>query len=197
MTSSTNQGTQQHLLDTPLLTYSMVQNHPACILCAQLLQSHTGWFTSVQVLLETRAALIRIYNVADALATQKLRQLTRLPIQVIELNEAATFDAMTVSEQLGLDLTDAVLLRLMQTSGATRLATDDQRLLQACSRFGIVTHCPISPVLRQQIAAWEAATLPRKGLPRILGRVHDWLEQGYPQAALDFWSQTNHGNHLP
>jgi len=104
---------------------------------------------------------------------------------------------MSTAEAMGIDLTDAVLLQTAQAQGALWLATDDSKLMQACQQVGITPETPIDATLRQQMAAWEVANLPAKGLPRVLRQVHQWLSQTHPQAAQDFWSQTGGGNHLP
>jgi hypothetical protein len=92
---------------------------------------------------------------------------------------------------------DAMLLEVARSQDATALATDDTKLAGACSKLGITSENPISAALREQMAAWEAANLPAKGLPRVLRQVHQWLSRQHPQAASDFWSQTGAGSHLP
>src|SRR5438874_1678108 len=103
---------------------------------------------------------------------------------------------MSVSDTLGIDLTDALLLQAARERGVLRLATDDGKLAQALPQTGIEAENPIDDALRPQIAQWEAANLPAKGLPRVLRRVHEWLDQTAPQVAQDFWSHTGGGSHL-
>jgi hypothetical protein len=110
---------------------------------------------------------------------------------------ATALAAMNTADALNIDLTDAVLLQVAQARGASWLATDDSKLAWACQQVGITPETPIDAVLRQQIAAWEAANLPAKGLPRVLCQIHQWLSQTHPQAAQDFWSRTGGGSHLP
>lgn len=57
MTTSSNVGPPIQVLDTPLLVYSLLQNHPASSVCSQYIQSQGIWTTSSLVLLETRAIL--------------------------------------------------------------------------------------------------------------------------------------------
>jgi len=184
-------------LDTPILVYSLLDGHPASAACDQLLRGQSGWFTSPLVLLESYAILTKVYDVAVPLATQKLAQTVLLPIQVVDLGIQATLDVWQSVATSGLDSADAALLQLTQNVGAKELATDDQRLMQACKSVGITARCPLDSILRQQVAVWEAANLPSKGLPRILRRIHQWLVQAHPQAAVDFWSQTGGGAHIP
>lgn len=86
-------------------------------------------------------------------------------------------------------MTDPVLLQAARTRGANILATDDRKLVQACHQVDITVENPIGASLRQQMASWEAANLPQKGLPRILRQIHQWLEQNYQQAAEDSGSK--------
>jgi predicted nucleic acid-binding protein len=196
MTSSSSPSLERGL-DSALVVYSLVQGHPAALPSEQFLRAHSGWFTSPLVLLEASHILTRVYAVAAADATNKLAQFAAGPLVVLDLDAAATLAALHLAEQHGLDLTDAVLLHLAHQHRAPYLATDDQRLAQACRHFGITPQSPINTILAGQIAAWEAGNLAVKGLPRILRRVHEWLGQSHPQAAQDFWSLTGGGTHLP
>ena len=184
-------------LDTAVLVYSLLQGHPAAQPCDQFLLAHSGWFTSPLVLLEARHILTRVYAVTAADATAKLTQVAAGPLVLLDLDARGTVSALQLADTHGLDLTDGVLLHLAQRHGATYLATDDQRLAQVCNQLGITPQSPIDAALRKQITAWEAAHVTPKGLTRILRRVHDWLSQGHPQAAADFWSLTAGGSHLP
>lgn len=197
MTTSSSAPALACALDTPILVYSLLNGHPASAVCDQLLRSQSGWFTSPLVLLESYAILTKVYDVAVPLAAQKLAQTVHLPIQVVDLDVQATLVVLQNVATLGLDSTDAALLALTQNLGAKELATDDQRLMHACTSVGISARCPLDTALRQQIAAWETANLPVKGLPRILRRIQQWLASGYPQAAVDFWSKTGGGAHIP
>jgi predicted nucleic acid-binding protein len=196
MTSSSSPPLERGL-DTMLLVYSAVQGHPAAAACEQFLRGHTGWFTSPLVLFEAKATLTKVYGVSAGAATQKLTQLAAVPVTVLPLEEPAALSALQVADTLGVDLTDAVLLDLCRAVGARSVATEDQRLAQVCSQVGLLIESPLGPVLRQQVAAWEAGNLAVKGLARVLRRVHAWLCQTHPQASQDFWTQTGAGTHLP
>ena len=196
MTSSSSPPLERGL-DTMILVYSLLQGHPAEQPCEQFLRTHSGWFTSPFVLAEAKHILTRVYSVDAASATAKLLQFATGPVVLLDLDQATISAAFSFADTNGLDLTDAVLLHLTRQHGAGHLATDDQRLMQTCPSFGITPISPFDAVLRQQVAAWEVAHLPAKGLPRILGRVHQWLSQAHPQAAQDFWSHTGGGIHLP
>ena len=196
MTSSSNPPPQRGL-DTMILVYSFLPGHPAELPCEQFLRSYSGWFTSPLVLMEAKTILTKVYSVSASTATAKLLQFAGGPVVLLPLDQAAVTAALHLADAHGLDLTDAVLLHLAHQHGAGYLATEDQHLAQACAQFGITPESPLDATLRQQVAAWETANLPSKGLARILRRVHQWLGQTYPQAAQDLWSKTGGGNHLP
>jgi len=196
MTSSSSPLLERGL-DTMVLVYSFLQGHPAALPCEHFLRSHSGWFTSPFVLAEAKHILTRVYDVDAGTATAKLLQFAAGPLVLLDLDRAALSAAFSFADTLGLDLTDAVLLYLSRQHGAGHLVTDDQRLTQACPPFGITPTSPLDAALRQQVAAWEIAHLPPKGLPRILRRVYQWLSQTHPPVAQEFWSYTGAGSHLP
>jgi predicted nucleic acid-binding protein len=180
-----------------LLVYSLLQGHPASVLCEQFVRAQAGWFTSPLVLFEAKNILTKVYSVAAGDATKKLLQFAAGPVALLDLDAAGAVATLQLADTHGLDLTDAVLLHLAQRHGAGYLATEDNRLAQACPQLGITPQSPLDAALRQQVAAWEAANLPSKGLARVLRRVYQWLSQTHPQAAHDFLSATGGGNHLP
>lgn len=196
MTSSSNPPLERGL-DTMILVYSLLQGHPANGPCEQLIRAHTGWFTSPMVLIEAKHILAKVYSVDPATATTSLLQVASGPVVLLDLDQTTILAALPFADANGLDITDAVLLNLTRRHGAAYLATEDQRLVQACGAAGITVLSPIDAALRQAVAAWEAAHVPPKGLPRVLRRVHQWLSQSYAQAAQDFWSSTASGSHLP
>jgi predicted nucleic acid-binding protein len=196
MTSSSSVPLERGL-DTVVLVYSLLQGHPAALPAEQFLRARSGWFTSPLVLFEAKNVLTKVYNADPNDVTQKLTQFATGPVVLLDLDPVLATSALHLANAHGLDLTDAVLLQLTHQHGASYLATEDQRLAQACSQFGITPESPLDVALRQQVAAWEAANLAPKGLARVLRRVHQWLGQAHPQAAQDFWAQTGNGSHLP
>jgi predicted nucleic acid-binding protein len=184
-------------LDAMLIVYSLLNNHPASIPCEQFIRCRAGWFTTSVTLLEAKAILSKVYAVDSALVSQKLAQFVAGPVVIVEVDMASALAAMNLSDVLGIDLTDAVLVHALQTHSAVWLATDDRKLAQACRQVGITPETPIDDVLRQEMVEWETSRLPAKGLPRLLRRIHHWLNQTYPHVANDFWSWTGEGSHLP
>src|SRR5262245_23037599 len=136
MTSSSSPVLERGL-DTAILVYSLLQGHPAAQPCEQFLRAHSGWFTSPLVLLEANHVLTRVYGVSATDATTKLIQVAAGPLVLLDLDVAATISAFQLADAHQLDHTDAVLLHLAHRHKVRDLATDDQRLAQACVHFGI------------------------------------------------------------
>jgi predicted nucleic acid-binding protein len=196
MTSSSNPPIERGL-NAMLIVYSLLSNHPASTACEQFIRTLTGWFTTTFTLFEAKAILTKVYTVDAPLASHKLAQFAAGPIVVTAVDSPTALAAISLADTHSIDLTDAVLLYTAQARGASRLATDDSKLAQACRQVGITPETPVDAALRQQMAAWEAANLPAKGLPRLLRQIHQWLNRISPQTAQDFWSQTGGGSHLP
>jgi predicted nucleic acid-binding protein len=180
-----------------VLVCSLLQGHPAMGACERFLRAHSGWFTSPWVLFEAKAVLTKVYGESAPAATQKLAQVAGGPIALVDMDPADVAAILQLADTHARDQTDAVLLHLTQHSRAPYLATDDARLAQVCAKVGITVLSPMDAVLRQAVGAWESAHLPPKGLPRVLRRVHQWLNQTNAQTAQDFWSNTGSGSHLP
>src|SRR5438067_1179613 len=142
MTSSSSPALERGL-DTMLLVYSVLQGHPAAVPCEQFLRAHTGWFTSTLVLAEAKNILTKVYSVNTADATKTLLQYAAGPVALLDLDAAVLRAALQLADTLTLDLTDAVLLHLARHHGAAFLATEDQRLAQACAQFGMTPQSPL------------------------------------------------------
>ncbi len=196
MTSSSSPALERGL-DAMLIVYALLDTHPASAISEQFIRARAGWFTTATSLLEAKAVLTKVYGVDAASATQKLATLIKGLVEVLPVDVKVVLDAMRLVDTLGLDLSDAVLLSSVLTQGATKLATDDRRLAQASRQAGLTVENPVDDALRQQMAQWELANLPAKGLPRILRQIYGWLSSTHPQAASEFWSQTGGGSHLP
>lgn len=184
-------------LDTMVLVYSLLRGHPAETACEQLLRTQSGWFTSASVIFEAKGVLTKVYGEDPLVVSQKLVQIANGPLVVLGLGAADLPAVLGLVDAHALDFTDAALLHLARQNAARYLVTDDQHLAQMCGNVGITPVSPIDATLRQAVAAWEIQHVPPKGLPRVLRRVHSWLNQSHAQAAQDFWSRTGAGSHLP
>ena len=196
MTLSSNQIAPRGL-DAMLIVYSLLDSHPASAVCESFIRERPRWVTTTLTLLEAKAILTKVYVVDATLASQRIAQFSAGPIEIIEVDLPMTLAAIQIADMLGIDITDAVLVQASLTRGAKILATDDRKLIQACSQIDLVPETPIDDLLREQMADWETRNLPQKGLPRILKRIYHWLHQHNQQISEEFWSQTGGGSHLP
>lgn len=184
-------------LDAAPIIYSLLSGHPASTLCEGYIRGHSGWLTTSVTLLEVDAVLRKVYGVAPALVAAKLGQFTAGPITVVAVDGALAVSAMTTANSLGIDLADAVLLESCRGQGVSIIATDDEKFAHACTQLGFTAETPLDPATRQQIATWESANLPAKGLARVLFHIRHWLAQQDSKTAQEFWNQSGAGSHLP
>lgn len=106
--------------------------------------------------------LTKVYGENPVLTTHKLVQFASGPIVLVDLDASDVATVLTLSDAHALDLTDAILLHLVQRHGASYLATEDQRLSTMCAQFGITALSPVDATLRRAVVGWEAAHLPRR-----------------------------------
>jgi hypothetical protein len=133
--------------------------------------------------------LIAVYGVSENDADAKFTD-WRNALVVEDLTAAVATAALTLRRSSGVDFNDAVLLESARQRGVTIMATDDSQLALACATMGIQVENPVTPAVRAQMATWENQNLPAKGLPRVLLRVHRWIEQHDAALARVFHSAT-------
>jgi predicted nucleic acid-binding protein len=197
ISSSSAHATLERALDSMLIVYSLIDQHPASSVCEEFVRSRGGRFTTPLAFLEVKSVLTKVYGVPPAQSTQKLQVLATSAVGVLPLDSTTVVEALELADRHSIDLTDAVLLRTAQSVGARLVATDDARLARACASLDIDTESPVAGELRSSIAEWEGGHLPEKGLPRVLRRVHAWLTGSDPDLAREFWSATAGGSRLP
>ena len=133
--------------------------------------------------------LVAVYGVTETEAERKFTELCKA-LTVAELARDLAEAATALRQAHGVDFNDAVLLETARRHGVTTLATDDSQLALACAAMGIQVENPVTAAVRAQMTNWENQNLPAKGLPRILLRVHRWIEQHDPALAQVFHSAT-------
>ena len=176
-------------IDSNLLVYASLANHPAMMACEQYIAGYPVWVTSIVNLVELRRVLVGVYGVSESDADAKFTDL-RKALVVEDLTAAVAEAALSLRQSYGIDFNDAVLLESSRQRGVTVLATDDSQLAIACATMGINVENPVTPAVRAQMTNWENQNLPAKGLPRILLRVHRWIDQHDAALARDFHSAT-------
>jgi predicted nucleic acid-binding protein len=176
-------------IDSNLLVYASLANHPATVACEQYIAASPEWVTNVANLVELHRVLVAVYGVLESDADTKFTDLCNALV-VDDLTLPVAIAALPVRRSYGIDFNDAVLLESCRRRGATVLATDDSQLGLACASFGIAVENPVTAAVRAQMTHWEHQNLPAKGLPRVLLRVHRWIEQHDPALAGVFHSAT-------
>ncbi len=104
---------------------------------------------------------------------------------------------MDCANALGIDLGDAVLLETCRSHGAATICTDDAKFAGVCGKLNITAETPFDSAMRRQIAAWESANVPLKGIARLLSQVHAWIGKRDSELAEEFWNQSGAGSHMP
>ncbi len=176
-------------IDSNLLVYASLANHPAMTACEQFITGYPVWVTSIVNLVELRRVLVAVYGVSESDADAKFTDLCKAVV-VEDLTAAVAAGALSLRQSCGIDFNDGVLLESCRLRGVTVLATDDTQLALACGRMGIHVENPVTEAVRAQMTNWKNQNLPAKGLPRILLRVHRWIEQYDVALAGEFHSAT-------
>lgn len=184
-------------LDTMFMVYSLLDGHPASTACEQFITSRQGWVNTPLLVIEGMAIMIKVYGVEPEIACQLVTDFAYGPISILPIELETITAAVDLSILHDVDINDAVLLQACIERGIARIATDDRRFAHACANFGIIVENPITPAIRQQMAAWEAANLPPRGLPRLLTYIHQWLKTQEPNIATKFYEATGQYLHLP
>lgn len=196
MATITPSNQEDAALDSMLVVYSLLRDHPAGAACEAFLGSRPKWRSSVLVQIEARSVLTKAYSVAPESVDAGLRLLSKR-VHFAELTSDALGIALELSRTASLDLTDAVLLQQCLEGEIKVLATDDRKLRKVAIERGIEVSTPVDDPLRQRISEWEAERLPARGIARILGAVQRWLEPRDASIAEEFRHATGSGSHLP
>jgi len=179
------------------IVYATLEGHPAGPAVEEFLRSRGGWFTIPACLLEAYSVLVKIYATDPAVARQVISEFAAGPLTVVPTDGDDTLAALPIAAAHGLDLTDALLLRVCDRLGVTHLATDDGRLSRVAETRGLTIEDPISPGLREATARWEEAHLPAKGLPRVLHAIGRWIALQSSEMAESFRNATGGHSHVP
>jgi predicted nucleic acid-binding protein len=176
-------------IDSNLLVYASLANHPAMTACERYITGYPVWVTGIVNLVELWRVLVAVYGVSESDADAKFTDLSGALV-VEELTAAVAARALSLRQSCGIDFNDGVLLESCRLRGVTVLATDDSQLALACATMGIKVENPVTKAVRARMTNWENQNLPAKGLPRILLRVHRWIEQHDGALAGRFHSAT-------
>ena len=182
-------------IDTPLLVYAAVEDHPARPIIAQELRSG-AWASSLLVLLEVHQILQRSYGMSASAAGHVAEDLLRLPLHWASVDPLQVAEIIPARSQYRIESTDAALLVLAREDHGI-LLTPDRRLLRLAQELGIAARNPITPDLSNLVQRWEETHLPPRGVPRVLGVVERWIRRGSPTLADEFRLATDNLRVLP
>jgi predicted nucleic acid-binding protein len=185
-------------LDTNLIVYSLIEGHPASGVCDSFIKDpRRSFYTTSLTPFEVYYALHRVYNVPRIDAASKALSLLEAPLTIVDVATADVRPAIERCSSKSLDVNDSLLIQMCVGLDIPSLASDDRRLLKACEEEGIQPVSPIDDEQRQLMLKWEQEKLPPSGLPRLLARIHNWMQQADPQVARTFLQATGNLRHMP
>jgi predicted nucleic acid-binding protein len=114
-------------IDSNLLVYASLADHPAMAACEQYITGYPVWVTNIVNLVELQRVLVAVYGVSENDADSKLTDLCKALV-VDDLTAAVAVAALSLRQSCGVDFNDAVLLEIARHRGVTVLATDDSQL---------------------------------------------------------------------
>jgi hypothetical protein len=175
-------------LDTMILVYNLLQEHPALTAWEQLLLAHSDWFTSPWVLFEAKGVLTKVYGEDSVLATQKLAQIAGGPIVLLDLNPTGLPTVLRLSRFA------KVFRKIPEESQRFCWCFDDSTepflpvrltctfslLRYGDASFALDAECIELPPDRFQEGAWLDEAFDRNGSGYQLRRGNQRANQGYP-----------------
>ncbi|MCP8322433.1 MAG: type II toxin-antitoxin system VapC family toxin [archaeon] len=186
------------VLDTNIIVYSILEDHPASQVCDSLIRDKRySFYTTTLTPFEVYFVLRRIYGVEREEASSKALSLFKSPLIFTEIRPQDAKVALKRCIDYDLDVNDSLLIQACLNSGIPSLASDDRRLLKISEVEGIHPQSPIQKEHREKMQQWEKEKLLLSGLPRILKRIHIWLGRINPQVAQQFLESTGELRHLP
>jgi predicted nucleic acid-binding protein len=188
------------IIDSNIIIYSLLQNHPANGDCVKFLEDHDApnvLYSLVDCIYETFRILKNVYRIDSNAIVQRLEKLINTNIVFLSLNLQDSFKALEIQTKNSIQITDARLFLLASTQQIPMIVTDDIRFQMFNRSQRLLTESPITQDTRNKMAEWEKKNLPEAGLPRILARIHAYLNGRDPKAADLFERDTLHFSKLP
>ena len=185
------------MLDSNLLIYSILTNHPASPVCQEFIEASESLVASSITLIELFFVTTRIYGIEPTLVLTKINELLASPLIIIAADADTVVAALALCAEYKIDTNDAVQVQMCLDLGIPALATDDGKLTALCKKLKIETKNPITVELKQAMRIWEEANLPQKGLPRILHQIHGWIATHDHALSDDFRNVTRNLTRMP
>ena len=142
-------------IDTNVLVYASIVDHPATGATTELLQQGNS-ASSVLVAQELYQVLKRNYRVSSIEASDIVRRFLSADIRWVTADVLLTARIIDLRSRLGIETADAALLaHALDDRGV--VVTMDRRLLQAAEASGLSVKNPVSMALASEVGEWEDA----------------------------------------
>jgi len=188
------------VIDTNILVYAMLEDHPAYHDCYNfLLEAETNFtlYSSVETLFEIYRILRVFYQLDPRAAIEKVVQLESSSILFLETQSKSVRDILESIQQKLIHANDGRLLAIARETASEAIITDDRHFGKVIQELNLKWVTPIQDSTRMEMDAWEQMNLPPKGLPRILASIFNYLQQIAPEVARKFHSDTRNFTSLP
>lgn len=185
-------------LDTNIIVYSLLEEHPASTVCDALVRNSKYAFYATPITpFEVYFVLTRVYGVQKGEASVNALSIFDSPIRFLEIGAEDARAALGRSVNYDIDMNDSLLIQESLKGDIPSLTSDDRRLLKVCDEEGIQPQALIGEEDRKKMQHWEEEKLAPSGLPRVLNRVHGWLRKTDPEITNLFFEATGGLRHLP
>jgi predicted nucleic acid-binding protein len=185
-------------LDTNIIVYSLLENHPASEICEKYIRDENyTFYTTPLTPFEIYFVLRKIYGVNMEKSAEKALSLFETPLIIEEITAGDAEAPLKKCVQHNIDTNDGFLLQLSLKNNVPSIASDDQKLLSSCQNEDLLPQSPINSAIKSEMNIWENENLPERGLARILKRIHLWLMEHDAENAKKFAQATNNLKQLP
>ena len=188
------------ILDSNILIYMLLENHPANQDCASYVlegKDSSRYFSIVDCLDEFYYVLNTFYGIKPAKIMEKINQLLNTEIQFLNLSIEdckKSFEEAVISN---LQIHDMKLYLLAQKLDASIVVTDDKKFRSFLQEKDFTAITPIQERTRIMMNDWEKKFIPKKGLSRVLLHVFKYLDIQNPELSESFRSDTESISKLP
>lgn len=147
-------------LDSNLIIYSLLEDHPASAVCDALLRSPKYTFYATPITpFEVYFVLRRVYGVLKDEAASKALALFDTPLRFVEVGMQDAQLALKRAVTYDIDMNDSLLIQESLRLDIPSLSSDDRRLLKVCEGEGVHPQTPIGEEHRKKMGQWEEERL--------------------------------------
>ena len=190
----------RRVIDSNIIIYSLLENHPACSDCASYLTQFDVdglLFSTVDSLSEIYQVMHGFYKIESSIILDHIKDLLNSRITFLNLDQDDLNPLFEIVAQNNLQVNDIKLYLLAQKLQAPILVTDDGTLGNFAQSHQLLHETPIQPETRAQMDEWEQEHLPKKGLPRVLKRIFIYLENLDKLIATQFRNDSGNFRQIP